>query len=115
MTAYGIAHLRPTEMHEDVIEYIDRIQDTLDPFGGRFRVHMAEVEVLEGAWPGTVVIIEFPDMAAAKAWYASPAYAEILPLRTRHVEADIILVEGVPADYDPRESAAALRRDLCDA
>ncbi|MEU4427615.1 DUF1330 domain-containing protein [Actinoplanes sp. NPDC024001] len=112
MTAYAIAHLRPSGMNEEIIEYIERIQDTMDPYGGRFLVHMAEVEVVEGTWPGTVVMIAFPDMAAAKAWYASPAYLEILPLRTRHIEGDIILVDGVAPDYDPRQSAAALRGSL---
>jgi uncharacterized protein (DUF1330 family) len=115
MTTYAIAHLRPTGMNEEIIEYIDRIQDTMDPYGGRFLVHMAEIEVVEGDWPGTVVMLEFPDLDAVRSWYASPAYQEILPLRTRHMDADIIVVEGVPAGYDPRESAAALRRSLAEA
>ncbi|WP_328469324.1 DUF1330 domain-containing protein [Actinoplanes sp. NBC_00393] len=115
MTAYAIAHLRPTEMNEEVIEYIDRIQDTMDPFGGRFLVHMAEIEVVEGEWPGAVVLLEFPGTEAIRAWYASPAYQEILPLRTRHIEGDVIIVDGVPAGYDPRESAAALRQGLAAA
>ncbi|MFC7529907.1 DUF1330 domain-containing protein [Actinoplanes sp. GCM10030250] len=112
MTAYAIAHLRPAGMTNDVIDYIDRIQDTMDPFGGRFLVHMAEVEVVEGEWPGAVVVIEFPDTAAIHAWYASPAYTAILPLRTRHIDGDVIVVEGVGPDYDPRKSAAALRSSL---
>jgi uncharacterized protein (DUF1330 family) len=92
-----------------VFEYIERIQATLDPYEGRFRVHGATVEVVEGEWPGTVVLIEFPDLERARAWYDSPAYREILPLRTRHIEADVIMVEGVPAGYDPARTAAALR------
>lgn len=40
MTAYAIGNLRPTpDVHEDVVVYIERVQDTLDPFGGRFLVH----------------------------------------------------------------------------
>jgi uncharacterized protein (DUF1330 family) len=112
MTAYAIAHLRPTGMNSEIIEYIDRIQQTMDPFGGRFLVHMAEVEVVEGDWPGTVVLLSFPDVETARAWYKSPAYQEILPLRTRHIAGDIVLVDGVRAGYDPGESAAALRQGL---
>jgi uncharacterized protein (DUF1330 family) len=112
MTAYALAHLRTPQVNDDVIEYIERIQGTLDPFAGRFLVHGATVEVIEGSWPGTVVIIEFPDSERARAWYESPAYQEILPLRTNHIDGDAILVEGVPPRYDPVRTAAALRAQL---
>lgn len=109
MAAYGIAHLHNPNLHPEVIDYIDRIQATMDPFGGRFVVHGATVEEVEGTWPGTIVIIEFPTMDAIRAWYASPAYQEILHLRTDHIAGDLIVVEGVAPDYDPRATAAALR------
>jgi uncharacterized protein (DUF1330 family) len=109
MTAYAIAHLRTPTGNPDIYEYIERIQSTMDPFGGRFLVHGAEVDVLEGTWPGTIVILEFPDVDTARAWYESPAYQEILPLRTRHIEGDTIIVPGVPARYDAARTAAAMR------
>jgi uncharacterized protein (DUF1330 family) len=108
MTAYALAHLRTPTINADVLEYIERIQDTLDPYGGRFVVHGVEVEVLEGDWPGSIAIIGFPDLAAARAWYDSPAYREILPRRTDHIVSDTILVDGVPAGYDPRATAKLL-------
>jgi uncharacterized protein (DUF1330 family) len=55
MPAYAIAHLRTPTINEEVLEYIERIQSTLDPHGGRFLVHGAEVDVMEGDWPGTIV------------------------------------------------------------
>jgi uncharacterized protein (DUF1330 family) len=109
MTAYALAHLHDPNVNDEVLDYIERIQGTMDPFGGRFVVHGKTVEVREGEWPGTVVIIEFPDLDAARAWYASPAYQEILPLRTDHIRGTAILVEGVGPDYDARATAAALR------
>ncbi|WP_405712628.1 DUF1330 domain-containing protein [Streptomyces xanthophaeus] len=109
MTAYAIAHIRPETMNEDVLRYIEEIQATLEPFGGRFLVHGAEVEVLEGPFPGTVVMVGFPGIERARAWYASPAYQELLPLRTDHIAGTLVLVEGVPADYDARKTAAHLR------
>jgi uncharacterized protein (DUF1330 family) len=112
MAAYALAHLRTPQINDDVLRYIETIQGTLDPFGGRFLVHGAEVEVREGPWPGTVVIIEFPDVEAARGWYESPAYQEILPLRTDHIEGEAIIVDGVAPDYDPRATAAALRRAM---
>jgi uncharacterized protein (DUF1330 family) len=112
VTAYALAHLRTPQVNDDVIEYVERIQRTLDPFGGRFLVHGATVEVMEGSWPGTVVIVEFPDAQHARAWYESPAYQKILPLRTDHIEGDAIIVEGVPTNYDPVRTAATLRASL---
>ncbi|KOU13286.1 DUF1330 domain-containing protein [Streptomyces sp. WM6368] len=109
MTAYAIAHLRPETMNEDILRYIETMQSTLDPFGGRFLVHGKEVEVLEGPFPGTVVVLGFPDIERARAWYASDAYRAILPLRTNHMAGEVILVEGVPADYDASKTAAGLR------
>ncbi|MFD9727727.1 MULTISPECIES: DUF1330 domain-containing protein [unclassified Streptomyces] len=109
MTAYAIAHIRPETMNEEILDYIERVQSTMDPFEGRFLVHGKEVEVMEGPFPGTIVMIGFPDIEHARAWYASDAYQEILPQRTRHIPGEVILVEGVPADYDATKSAAALR------
>lgn len=109
MTAYAIAHLRPAAPHPEIFAYIEKIQATLDPFGGHFLVHGSEVEVREGTWPGFVVVIAFPDLARARDWYDSPAYEEILPLRTRHIDADVVLVPGVPDGYDPAVTAAKLR------
>ncbi|MFD8981774.1 DUF1330 domain-containing protein [Streptomyces sp. NPDC059564] len=111
MTAYAIAHIRPETMNDDILRYIEEIQTTMDPFGGRFLVHGKEVEVKEGPWPGTVVVIGFPDIERARAWYDSPAYQAILPLRTGHIAGEAILVEGVPADYDATKTADRLRAD----
>lgn len=112
MAAYALAHLRTPTINDDVLEYLERIQSTMDPFGGRFLVHGTEVEVIEGEWPGTVVIVEFPDVAAVKAWYASPGYQAILPLRTDHIDSSTIIVEGVRPDYQAALTAAALRRRM---
>ncbi|MFE9061076.1 DUF1330 domain-containing protein [Streptomyces violaceusniger] len=108
--AYALAHLHGRSPHPDIIEYLERIQATLDPFHGRFLIHGGELEVVEGEWPGSVVLIEFPGGTAdARAWYASPAYQDILPLRTDHIEGTAVLVEGVGPGYDPLARAEKLR------
>lgn len=112
MVAYAIARLRTRRSHPDIVAYLERIQETLDPFDGRFLVHGGEQEVLEGEWDGSIVVIEFPGLAEARDWYRSPAYQEILPLRTEHIDGDTVLVTGVPPGYDPGEKAEAWRRAL---
>jgi uncharacterized protein (DUF1330 family) len=95
MPAYAIAHLRSVDVGPEIVEYLDRIDATLEPFGGRFIIHGATPEVLEDAFPGVLVVIEFPDREAANAWYASPAYQAILPLRREHSDGTAFIVDGV--------------------
>jgi uncharacterized protein (DUF1330 family) len=112
MPAYAIAHLRDATPHPEIAEYIERITATFEPYGGRFLVHATPHETKEGSWPGGVVVIGFPGIAEARAWWDSPVYQEIAPLRARHIEGDIILVEGVAEDYDPATTAKAMRETL---
>lgn len=111
MTAYILAHLRrpAAGIHPEVLEYMERVQATLDPFGGRFLIHGGTVEVLEGSWPGDVILVEFPTMEHARAFYDSPAYREIKPLRTDHLEGEMILVQGCEPDHDSAAMAAGIR------
>ncbi|GAA2320916.1 DUF1330 domain-containing protein [Streptomyces kunmingensis] len=111
MTAYAIAVLRPNAAppHPDVLEYIERVQGTFAPYGGRFLSHGKRSEYVEGEWLGDLVMVEFPGLAHAHEWYASPAYQEILPLRTEHIPGEMIFLEGVPGDYDAGRTAAAMR------
>jgi uncharacterized protein (DUF1330 family) len=110
--AYALARLQEAPPHPEVAEYIERLPATFAPFGGRYLVHATQHEVKEGSWPGHVVMIGFPGIAEARAWWDSPAYRQIAPLRSRHIEGDIILVEGVPDDYDPAPVIAAMRENL---
>jgi uncharacterized protein (DUF1330 family) len=54
-----------------------------------------EPEVLEGAWPGDrTVVLEFESVAAARAWYDSPAYARARPLRQAAADCNAVIVTG---------------------
>jgi len=99
MPAYAVAHMRQVTMGPAVVEYLQRIDATLAPFGGRFIVHGAEVEILEGSWPGFLIVIEFPDRNRVSAWYNSVAYQEIVTLRTDNSESDVVMVDGVGGEH----------------
>ena len=65
-------------------------------------------EVLEGEWHGNqTVVLEFESVEAARAWYESPAYQEILPLRTNNAEGTAVLVDGVDPDHRATDALAA--------
>ena len=99
MSAYAVAHMRQVTMGPAVVEYLQRIDATLAPFGGRFIVHGGEVEVLVGSWSGFLIVIEFPDRGRADAWYHSDAYQRIVALRTDHSESDVVLADGVGREH----------------
>ncbi|MEU8801379.1 DUF1330 domain-containing protein [Spirillospora sp. NPDC048819] len=110
MTAYALAHLHPQPpLHDDVFIYMERIQATLDPFGGRFLVHGTDPEVIEGPVEGSYVLIGFPDMDKARGWYESDAYQAILPMRTDTMGGTAVLLHGVPDGYDAAATAKFIR------
>ena len=84
MTTYLINHLRiPGDIpNNDGLSYLEAVEATVAPFGGKW-LAQGPVDVVEGAWPGSVVLMEFPSREAATKWYDSAAYAAIRPLRTK--------------------------------
>ena len=99
MPTFAVANLHKVNMGAAIVEYLKQIDETLEPFGGRFLVHGGTAELLEGNWSGDLIVIEFPDRDSARAWYRSPAYQSILPLRTQNSEGDVILIDTVPGDH----------------
>ena len=71
---------------------------SISKYSGRYIVRGGQADTLEGNWqPKRVVVLEFPDVARARAWWASPEYAEAKALRQSCSETDMIVVEGVAA------------------
>lgn len=95
MKAYALAHLHNVVMGPAIVEYVERIDATLQPFGGRYIIHGGGTEVREGSWSGDLIVIEFPDRDRARSWYESAAYQEIVGLRTGSSEGAVIIVDGV--------------------
>lgn len=63
----------------------------------------------EGAWPGAVVLMEFPNRDAAEKWYNSAEYARIRPLRWNSAISDVVLVDQVPDGYTVKGFAQQIR------
>ncbi|MEU3252740.1 DUF1330 domain-containing protein [Streptomyces sp. NPDC006997] len=110
MSTYLINHLRiPGGVpNEEGLSYLERVEGTAHPFGGKWLAN-GEPTVIEGGWQGLVVLMEFPDRAAADAWYNSPEYQAILPLRLNNAIADIVLIDSLPEDYTVRGFAQQVR------
>lgn len=99
MSTYAIAHVQSVNPCAEIIEYLERIDATLEPHGGRFLVHGDPAEVREGDFSGDVIVIGFPDRDRALGWYESSAYQQIVALRTENTTGWVVFVDGVPGDH----------------
>ena len=96
MAAYAIGRLTMRDPSW-LTEYGPKTAELIAKHGGRFVVRGGAMERLEGqgALPSAIVVLGFPTMAAAKAWYNDPAYAPLIKVRQTGSDLDFILVEGV--------------------
>ena len=75
--------------------YRQRVPMTIAPFGGAVLLRGTVTGVLHGAHSHSdAVVLEFPDIAAARAWHASAAYQALIPLRSEAADVDLIIVNG---------------------
>jgi uncharacterized protein (DUF1330 family) len=96
MAAYIIGEIEITDPAA-YDSYRAQTPGVIAQYGGRFIVRGGEAQMLEGDRPpGRLVVIEFPDMAAARRFYASPEYQAIIRLRQHASKGRLILVEGHP-------------------
>jgi uncharacterized protein (DUF1330 family) len=75
--------------------YRAAVPATIAQYGGRYLTRGGTIELIEGGpEPKRVVILEFPDAAAAKRWYNSPEYQKILPIRLANSTGRAFIAEG---------------------
>ena len=92
MTVYVIAQLKFTR-RELYDRYQSRFMGVFRKFRGKLLVADEHPVVLEGEWPrDKIVIMEFPDAAAAEEFQTSPDYLEIAVDRKAGAEAIVLTV-----------------------
>jgi uncharacterized protein (DUF1330 family) len=95
MPAYMIALNRGVHDRQKLEDYWKEAGPTFADRGAKFLsvytpvTRLESVERLEG-----VVLIEFPDVAAAKAWYESPAYQRARQHRNGAADAEFFIIDG---------------------
>ena len=96
MKAYVIVQ---GNIHDDEMftAYRAQVLPTVQEFGGTFVVRGGTLTIVEGEWPHPrLVIIEFTSREAAEAWYKSPGYQKLIPLRRQASTGNLIIADGVP-------------------
>jgi uncharacterized protein (DUF1330 family) len=95
MPAYWIGEHEITD-GEKFADYLRQAIPIIERFGGRYLTRAGGHDVLEGHWrPNRVAVIEFPDMAALKAFYRAAEYQPLIALRQNSAKDMIIAADGV--------------------
>jgi uncharacterized protein (DUF1330 family) len=95
MPAYVIAEIEVTDP-VGYEEYKALVPAVLARYGGRYLARGGEVAGLEGdAPPARVVIMEFPSLAQAKAWWACAEYTPAKAIRHRTAKSRLVAVAGL--------------------
>ena len=75
--------------------YQEGVKPLIEAFGGKFKGSGVGLEVLEGAHDGRrLIVFEFPSIEKIKAFWHSPEYAKVKPLREGAAKIDVWAVPG---------------------
>jgi uncharacterized protein (DUF1330 family) len=95
MSAYFIVDTL-IENQEEYEKYKQLAKPIAEKYGGVYRVRGGAMDVLEtDLWsPTRMVIIEFPNMEAARAFADSEEYQPVKPLRQNNAKCTLAILEG---------------------
>jgi uncharacterized protein (DUF1330 family) len=96
MPAYMIVVAQVADRDAFLKGYAARAAELIERFGGRYLLRAPGAELLEGDFGdgASVVVSEWPDRAAARAFWESPEYAEAKRRRAGIADCRIWLVEA---------------------
>lgn len=94
MSAYFVFHNRVLD-GKKLQEYVPKALKAMEPYKPEVLVLDENATVIEGKTnlPRTIVV-KFDSREAAMAWYNSPEYQAVLPLRLEATEGFSVLVDG---------------------
>ena len=93
--AYFVAEFQVTDP-EGIKPYSAKVESTFKPYSGRFIVRGGVMHVKEGfGAQGRLIMIQFDSLAQAHAWYNSPEYQALIPIRHRSGNTRTYIVEGL--------------------
>ncbi len=94
MVAFAVTEIFEVTDPERMSAYGKATGETLEKHGGKV-IAAGPGEAVEGDWsPNRLVIVQFDDMAALKAWYHSPEYQAQVKERQAASSGNFILLDG---------------------
>lgn len=96
MSAFFLFHNREVRDQDMLDQYKEAVAPVVAAFGGRYRVLGGDPAIVEGEWrPGFLVLIEFPSVERANAWYGSDDYKALKAMRLAAVDSEGLLLTGL--------------------
>jgi uncharacterized protein (DUF1330 family) len=96
MPAYLFALRKgPVRDADAMAEYQRRTLEIKAVFDMVPRIVYGDVQPLEGAAPDGVILLEFPSIEEARAWYENPEYQNAVPFRQQAADYDVFIVQGM--------------------
>jgi len=95
MSAWVIVDTRISDP-EAYEEYKALAGPMVERYGGTYRARDGELDVIEDdLWsPTRIVVVEFPDIEAARRFVNSEEYAPVAALRHANADCTVVIVEG---------------------
>ena len=96
MPAYGIGCLIMRDPSWTA-EYGPKTDELIEKHGGKVLARGSAMEQLEGSGelPSAMVLLEFPSMEKARAFYNDPEYAPMIKLRQEGSDLEFVLLDGL--------------------
>lgn len=95
MPAYVVAEVDVTNP-EQFKQYQQLAPEAIKQYGGRYLARGGRSVTLEGDWrPSRVVVLEFPSLEQAEAFYNSPEYQRAIAARAGACDMKMVAVEGL--------------------
>lgn len=91
---YLLAEIEVTDIPA-MQKYGAKMPETLAPYSTQYVIRGGKTISLEGEPPKSIVMLQFESLEKAKAWYDSPEYQAIKPIRQSAAKGRLFLVEGV--------------------
>ena len=96
MAVYMIVEAKEIKDKEKYSEYIRKVPQTIEKFAAKYLARGGRVTVASGNWkPERLIIVEFASMEKFQAWFNSPEYRLISPLREESATTNAVVIEGV--------------------
>ena len=95
MSVYFVVQEQVTDA-EGMQAYSQAARPTLQGSGAKLLIADPDLDVIEGEWHGSqLVVLEFEDEQAFRAWYDSPEYQEAIKLRHAASDSRAALAKGM--------------------
>jgi uncharacterized protein (DUF1330 family) len=96
MAVYMIVEAKEISDEKRYGEYIKKVPATIEKFGGTYLARGGKVTVVSGDWePSRLIIVQFESMDKFRAWWGSPDYRAIAPLREGSAVTNAVVIEGI--------------------